>query len=54
MKETTALYTAIDAVLDVAEERDRETVIDTLDILFRRLDGARLVESREYSGKREV
>lgn len=54
MKESTALYTAIDAVLDVAEERDRETVIETLAFLFKRLDTAKFTESREYSGKHEV
>ena len=54
MKESTAFYAAIDAMLDVAESRDRETVIAVLGVLFKRLDGAKLLEERDYNGKREV
>lgn len=54
MKESTAFYAAIDAMLDVAKDRDRETVIDVLGVLFKRLEGAQLLEERDYSGKREA
>lgn len=53
MKASTAYYTAIDALLEVAPDRDRETVIETLQVLCNNRSTALWNEKREEQGKGE-
>ena len=47
MKESTAYYIAIDALIEVAPDRDRETVIETLQVLFNNRSAALWGERRQ-------
>ena len=47
MKESTAYYTAIDALIEVAPDRDRETLIETMQVLFNNRRAALWGEQRQ-------
>lgn len=53
MKKSTAYYTAIDALIEVAPDRDRETIIESLQVLCNNRNTALWVEQRQEQGKRE-
>lgn len=53
MKESTAYYTAIDALIEVAPDRDRETVIEALQVLCNNRKSALWNEQRQEHGKKE-
>ncbi len=54
MKESTAIYMAIDALLDVAGRRDRETLIKALALMYKKYDLAKWTEDRTETGRREI
>ena len=53
MKESTAIYMAIDALLDVAGHRDREMLIKALAMMYKKYDLAKWTEERAETGRRE-
>ncbi len=53
MKESTAIYMAIDALIDAADRRDKETLIEALGHMYKKYDLAKWTEERAETGRRE-
>ena len=54
MKESSAYYMAIDAMIEVAPNRDRESLIEAMQVLFNDRRHALWNEGRQEHGKRET